>query len=653
MANYIRSHLSKETRVLNLAKPEKSLTFIRGNASEDGDVIERSDMIPIAKDGGPDFDNAPPDMRLDYGEFSQAAGWWNKETQYRASPRCVEYLAPVEGEEKQIIGYRWKWLCGGLVPRAAVRDERGENHGIFAYLKDTNGEERKLSIPREIPGSTPVELAGLLSSNGLSYSPKSAIKQRLCEYLHNAKLRDVWRCVDRVGWYADSFVFPDETLTPDEGETVIFQSSNGRSVGDALRSSGTLHDWQQQVAAPLSGNHRGVFSLAAALSAPLLDLTDMEGGGFHFRGGSSGGKTTLLQIAGSVWGGGARPYVQTWRATDNGLEAAAQAHNSLLLCLDELAQVEAGAAGKVAYMLANGAGKTRAGRTGTARAPATWRLLFLSTGEISLSDKMREDSRGPKTMAGQDTRLADIPADAGADMGVWNVTPEGMTPGQFSDALKVATAQTYGTAGRAFVQYLVNNRDEARVVTESAVSEFVKSLNLVTEEGQVLRVARRFGLVAAAGELAIGWGILPYQAGEAIKACKALFNDWRNARGGDENSEQRQHVEAIRSFIEKHGASRFERLDGASFDGGVDQKVINRAGWKRTDDEGHTEYLFHKAGWLEACEGLDAKAVRQTLADLNHLMLPATGRHLTCSIRVPGNGMTRLTVVLGEIGSGE
>ena len=43
-------------------------------------------------------------------------------------------------------------------------------------------------------------------------------------------------------------------------------------------------------------------------------------------------------------------------------------------------------AGEAAYMLANGKGKARASRTGDARAPASWRLLFLSSGEIGITE---------------------------------------------------------------------------------------------------------------------------------------------------------------------------------------------------------------------------------------------------------------------------
>jgi uncharacterized protein (DUF927 family) len=120
----------------------------------------------------------------------------------------------------------------------------------------------------------------------------------------------------------------------------------------------------------------------------------------------------------SVWGGGNTPeYVRKWRATDNGLEAIAAAHCDTLLLLDEIGQATSETVGAVAYMLASGAGKSRAGRHGEGRAPAEWRCLFLSTGEISIADKLAEDGRTRRLMAGQAVRIVDLPADPGAGHG--------------------------------------------------------------------------------------------------------------------------------------------------------------------------------------------------------------------------------------------
>jgi putative DNA primase/helicase len=116
-----------------------------------------------------------------------------------------------------------------------------------------------------------------------------------------------------------------------------------------------------------------------------------------------------LKLAASVYGG--TSYLQRWRSTDNALEATAAQHSDCLLILDELAQIDPKTAGECAYMLANEQGKARATRTGTPRARQAWRLLFLSAGELGLSDHMAEGMK--RTRTGQEVRMADIPADAG------------------------------------------------------------------------------------------------------------------------------------------------------------------------------------------------------------------------------------------------
>src|SRR5260370_6370261 len=108
-------------------------------------------------------------------------------------------------------------------------------------------------------------------------------------------------------------------------------------------------------------------------------------------------------MAASVWGGGSAGYVRSWRATSNGLEGVALAHCDALLCLDELSQVPAREAGEVAYMLGNESGKSRSSREGLARTAAKWRVLFLSSGEVSLADKVGEGCRSAAT--GPDVRV--------------------------------------------------------------------------------------------------------------------------------------------------------------------------------------------------------------------------------------------------------
>ena len=76
-----------------------------------------------------------------------------------------------------------------------------------------------------------------------------------------------------------------------------------------------------------------------------------------------------------------------------------------------------------------------------------------------------------------------------------------------------------------------------------------------------------FALVAVAGELARGLGVVPWNRGKTLEAARCCFSDWFAGREGKEAGEVQAAVAQVRLFIEQHGNSRFESLP-----------VINREG---------------------------------------------------------------------------
>ncbi|MEO5347130.1 MAG: DUF927 domain-containing protein, partial [Magnetococcus sp. YQC-9] len=166
------------------------------------------------------------------------------------------------------------------------------------------------------------DLRGNLLSKGLGLSTSRKARDLLADYLQRARPDAVARCVERVGWHGGAFVLPDRTIG-ENYERVLLQTGDAEQSG--FEQSGTLEDWQREVAARCAGNSRLVFAVSAAFAAPLLDLAGAESGGFHLVGQSSNGKTTSLAAAVSVWGGPGR--LQRWRATSNGLEGLAALHN--------------------------------------------------------------------------------------------------------------------------------------------------------------------------------------------------------------------------------------------------------------------------------------------------------------------------------------
>ena len=131
---------------------------------------------------------------------------------------------------------------------------------------------------------------------------------------------------------------------------------------------GTLEEWKKHVGVYCKGNPLLQVVTIAALSGPLLAFMGHSGFGIHLYGNSSSGKTTSLHIAGSVTGG----ELKSWRTTDNGLEGIAEQHNDNSLLLDEISQCDPDVVAQVAYMLANGQGKSRSSKTGVSRRVPTW-----------------------------------------------------------------------------------------------------------------------------------------------------------------------------------------------------------------------------------------------------------------------------------------
>jgi putative DNA primase/helicase len=74
----------------------------------------------------------------------------------------------------------------------------------------------------------------------------------------------------------------------------------------------------------------------------------------------------------------------------------------------------------------------------------TLALAVLSSGEIGLAQHMAEV--GKQSRAGQELRLAEIPADAGKGLGLFENLHESNSGAEFAKALDHATRQHYGTA---------------------------------------------------------------------------------------------------------------------------------------------------------------------------------------------------------------
>lgn len=509
------------------------------------------------------------------------------------------------------------WICGPLYVEAQTFDATENNFGRMLRFRNTAGRWKKWAMPMELLRGSCDELRGEMLSMGLSIDSRE--RQKLPEYLQWKEPAKRIRCALQVGWCGDSFVLPDAVIGPDADST-IFQS--GERSHEEHGQAGTLEGWQEQISCRAVNNPLFVLALSAAFAGPLLKRTNTEGGGLHFVGDSSTGKTTILEAACSVWGGPG--YRRSWRATANGMEGAAALFNDCLLALDEISECDPREVGAIVYSLGNGRGKQRANRSGAARSVTRWQAFIVSTGERTIATTMQEG--GHRTKAGQAVRLLDIPA-AGR-FGCFDEL-HGLPSGTaLSDALKSAASKHYGRAGRAFLERLAH--DERDMAERLEKLKAVPAFNPDGAEGQDKRAAGRFALLALAGELATEYGITGWPAGAAAEAATTGFNAWRSMRGSG-NDERRQILEKLAGFIDRHGDSRF-----SDWTADADSMVRDRAGWWRPGDDGGRVYLFTAEGMREALKGFDFRRALDVLEAANVVPKAAAGGERRRSVRIQG-----------------
>jgi putative DNA primase/helicase len=533
-------------------------------------------------------------------------------------------------------------VCSPLEVLAITCDERGENFGRLLHLLPKGASAwKQWAAPMEMLAGDGAELRAVLLNMGATIPHKQ--RQALMDYLMSSSPERQAMAATRTGWYGPTlFVMPRRVIG---GGDVVFQSTE--AGGHEYDTAGDLAGWQTEVAARCLGNPVLILAVCAALAGPLLTLLDADGGGFHLLGDSSSGKSIALAVAASVWGK-PRDFLRTWNATSTGLEGVATLRNDTLLVLDEIGEAKPQDVGGIIYALGNGTGRQRGKVSGLPRQVQKWRVMVLSSGELTMSKHM--ESAGMRSKAGQELRLLDVPTYRrygayddlhGLGLPHDHTSEEGRKGAgrAFADTLKRATAQHYGQLGPAFVELLVAREPtaEAAAELEALFADMRQGFPIGT--GQDARAAARFAIAALAGELAIQGGLLPWAQGTAIAAMRELFGAWAEFRGRGQ-SEDAKIMRAVSTFIDRH-AARFANIDGT--DGAA---VHDRAGWYRAHGDGRL-YLFTAQALADAAQGFDTRRVLACLDNAGAIAERDNDRdgRLTKRVRVKGEGIARVYVV--------
>ncbi len=540
-----------------------------------------------------------------------------------------------------------QFVCAPLEITHQVRDARGENWQRLATFNDHDGRQRRVLVPDDMLEGDGAALARLLRQQGLFIGDNKGGLLKM--YVNRSRPPARARLTARIGWHDDcaapgrwSFVLGgDADPLAAEGAELWLHQAQGSGHAQ-FKSARTLADWRDNVAALAVGNSRAVFALSAGFAGGLCWLHPNISGGFHWAGGSSLGKSSLLYAAASLCG--PATYRRTWLLTATAIEGVAAGHCDAPLLLDELKQAgNPRDVAQAAYMLTSGQGKGRGQAAGGLRETASFSLLFQSNGEIGLTQFLEENQE--RAYAGQEVRFCELPADAGAGFGCWDVL-HGLPDGaRFSETLQRNAGKHYGTAYPEFIRRVIAEREAMPQQFEELRRAFEARALSDKAGGQAIRAATRFAAVAYAGEKATEWGLTGWPQGEAIRAAFRMFADWLRAFGGEEDREPRKMLEQVQAWIQANAGTRLEDWRRPSVTDTHAPRTMNRAGWKRPTKETASlnepdhvfEYLIYPAAFKgELCNGFDPAQVAKVLAARG--LLVRDGVRLQCKAREPGSG---------------
>ena len=568
-------------------------------------------------------------------------------------------------------------VCGPFEIVAESRPDDSTEWGLLLSWHDRDGRRHEWNMPRRLLAGEAVEVRARLAACGLDVSASQGARLALVQFLASVHSTARVRTVPRTGWYRPpgggaAFILPDRPIGTVPGEVVRLDLDPLPTIYGAR---GTLDDWRTEVASLCIYNSRLMFGVACAFAAPLLPLIGDEGGGFNLRGESSKGKTTIIDVAASVWGPpsktGPDSFVRQWRTTSNALETTAAAHNHALLPMDEMGQADPREVPETLYMLAHGTGKDRARAGGGNRRGTTWLTLVLSSSEESAA-RMAEHA-GKRIKAGQEIRMLDIPAIVPGGFGCFDYLHEAVDGSAFAQALRRGVIGQHGTAAPAFLDYiagrLIRDPDFMAEVILPGVKRWETQHVPKGVDGQVQRAGRRLALVAVAGELAAAAGITGWERDATVEAVGTVFRDWLADRGGTGSREDQHLFAAFRRFMGMHGNARFEVVREQGADDFEPQSgepplpengktTMNRAGWRWQEKTGAGERVWVYGLIPEVFDteianplGMDGREARERLGRAGLIRSKMEGREKRWAYRakrIPGHGQPRLTVVIPD-----
>mgnify|MGYP000977365954 FL=1 len=369
--------------------------------------------------------------------------------------------------------------CPITITKIVTDIDTGEQKVELAYSK-CHRWQRKI-VPKSIIANSR-KIVDLVAF-GISVTSETA--KNLVDYLFNLEnlnmdLIPEVESVSRLGMIPDVGFSP---YIPD----VTFDDNDYKNAYNSIQPYGKFESWLELFRGLRGTNVELRIVIASAFASVLVSPLHINPFFVHIWSGESGsGKTVALMCAASVWGNPdhqGNAYIQTFNATQVGLERTAAFFNHCPYMIDEL-QLLKDSHGRnkfdIVYLLSEGRGRTRGNRSGGIDVTPTWANCIITTGETPLT----ASSSG----AGAINRVISIECSPDKP-----IITDGHT-------LVYLLHASYGHAGKMFVDNLYNgtNVEVAQKIYDDFFNQLLKG---ESTEKQAMAAA----CILTADKLATDW----------------------------------------------------------------------------------------------------------------------------------------------------
>lgn len=358
----------------------------------------------------------------------------------------------------------------------------------------------------------------------------------------------VLRRVGRTGWRDNNRAFVSHRFVAPESaeEAVLPPECSLVGATGQLKICGTLKGWQDLVSVAQHSTAMMV-ALCAAFAAPLLALVRRPSFALVFFGPTKIGKSFAQLAAASALGFGREEDLPSLNATPAGLLAAALSFNDHMLVINEVGTVK-GPKSEVyvmlrdsTYALMNGQDTMRhPSWTGAGGAARTFQVICLLSSEISPDAWAARN--GETRDDGEMARLIGVPVLASGQSTIFDQPPMKLSGDELVtwekeqfQHLRQELPHHRGIAFREYLDVLLHDLEGSTARVRKLVAIFEADVVRPTTSPFARDIIAKFGVLFAAGILAVEFDVLPLDrkaVGPAIRrACLAALAELPDPEG--------------------------------------------------------------------------------------------------------------------------